>query len=550
VIIVGWAWCAFAAPWEDRTAATIGETAGWSNKVEVGDVDGDGLIDVVFANGGDYATPGDPEDTTVFLNGGAGQPFVAAPGLLGAPTSTRAVKIRDLDQDGHNDVLVAGNWGGQARLLLGGDGGLVDASDTHLPRDPQYVGDLEVGDLDLDGDLDVVLATWGEGNPLTNDGGALGVWLNDGDGKWRADDTLADPVLIGMSWDLEIEDFDGDWDLDVVVSCKVCSGSFLFRNHGEALLVHEPDALPQWGNNYDFEAMDLDGDGDVDLVTINDGDQLGEHVLLNRGDGTFEDGTETWLPPDAQEAWADDNVAVFLDYDQDGLPDVLIGSLNGDDRVLRNTGSRFERVTGAFEGPSSPGTLGVALADFDGDARIDVAMSQGEVTSADLLFFGVDVPADVVPPMIGPVVAEASDGGMVVRARVHDTKSPVMTSDFSEVVLEFTDEAGPHVIPLAWYGGSAWWASVEAAGATSWQVCATDAAGNAACSPEASIELEPADPSTPEVDDTGAQKARCGCASGGSGSATGLIALIGTITWRRRPAQGRGAARCEPVRLP
>src|SRR5687768_17568573 len=40
--------------WEDVTEATIGETRFWSNKVELADINGDGLVDVLFANGGDY----------------------------------------------------------------------------------------------------------------------------------------------------------------------------------------------------------------------------------------------------------------------------------------------------------------------------------------------------------------------------------------------------------------------------------------------------------------------------------------------------------------
>src|SRR5688500_9537928 len=56
--------------WEDVTEATIGETKFWSNKVELADINGDGLVDVLFANGGDYEMRGLPEASQVFLNQG------------------------------------------------------------------------------------------------------------------------------------------------------------------------------------------------------------------------------------------------------------------------------------------------------------------------------------------------------------------------------------------------------------------------------------------------------------------------------------------------
>jgi hypothetical protein len=47
--------------WEDATGTTIGVTKGWTNKVELADINGDGCVDVLFANGGKYDHPGEPE---------------------------------------------------------------------------------------------------------------------------------------------------------------------------------------------------------------------------------------------------------------------------------------------------------------------------------------------------------------------------------------------------------------------------------------------------------------------------------------------------------
>src|SRR5687767_4685791 len=69
-----------AGLWEDATKTTIGETKEltWTNKVELADVNEDGLVDVLFANGGDYEYAGEPAYSQVFLNQGPDQMFEEA----------------------------------------------------------------------------------------------------------------------------------------------------------------------------------------------------------------------------------------------------------------------------------------------------------------------------------------------------------------------------------------------------------------------------------------------------------------------------------------
>ena len=86
---------------------------------------------------------------------------------------------------------------------------------------PLSVGDLEAGDVDLDGDLDLVLADWGPGNNMTNDGGVTRLWINDGTGRFTDVTAARMPSLkVRFSWDLEVADVDNDHDLDVLVSCN------------------------------------------------------------------------------------------------------------------------------------------------------------------------------------------------------------------------------------------------------------------------------------------------------------------------------------------
>ena len=492
---------AVAEPWEDATAQTIGKTAEWSNKVEVADIDGDGLVDILFANGGKYSSPGTAEPNRVFLNKGAGMYAEATEQVFGdKPDLARVIKARDVNGDGIVDIVVGATYQTRSRLYHGlGDGKFVERTKTHLPAIDASVGDLELGDVDDDGDLDIVLADWGAtvGKP----GGRTMLWLNDGTGSFTDVTQERMPeALVAFSWDLELVDTDNDFDLDILVSCKSCSGSFLFMNDGQGTFTDASETLPQFKNNYEFAPMDLDGDGFLDLVTINDGANLGEHLLLADGKGGFTDATAALWPAEAN-IGKDDNVVVHLDYDSDGDADFLIGSLNGEDRLLLNDGTgKLSLVTGLFKGAKTPGTLGLALADLNGDGKLDVVQSQGEVASPDKVFFGVDIAPDTAPPVIGAPSGELDEATseVVVRVRVHDSKSPTMPHDWSAVEVRWTADGGEEAVsPLIWYGEYLWRARIApplGASQLEWAACAQDAAGNEACSEPLSLALLPIEP--------------------------------------------------------
>jgi hypothetical protein len=484
------------AIWHDVTATAIGRTRFWTNKVDIADLNGDGRPDLLFANGGDYSTPGEPEPSQVFFNTGPGFRFsdVTAEVMGRTRGLARVIKARDVSGDGLVDIIVGTTYQTQSRLYLGaGNGRFTEVTSTHLPGEPLSVGDLELGDVDGDGDLDVVLADWGAGNNMSNDGGRTRLWLNDGMGRFTDATAARMPDLrVRFSWDLELVDVDNDYDLDALVSCKRCGGSHLFRNDGSGTFADDPRGLPQYTNNYEFEGMDLDGDGWLDLVTLNDGEIVGEnsssrreHVFRNDAKGRYRDATEAWWPP-AHNVGEDDNMAAFLDYDSDGDADFVVGSLSGPDRLLINDGrGRLTVRLDAFDGEPTPGTLGLALADLDADDRMDVVQGQGEHKTAidERVFAGRGLAADTAPPSVSLVAAADAGGGRVVRARVHDRKSPLLATELSRVVVEWTTPSGRRELPMQWYGEYLWRAAwpADVAAAAAFRVCATDRAGNATC---------------------------------------------------------------------
>lgn len=475
-----------AGLWVDATDATIGTTEAWTNKVELADTDGDGDIDILFANGAAYETPGPPTTNQVFRNDGPGQPFedVTTAVFGDLATITRVIKVRDVDGDRIADILVGTTYQRQTELFLGTGGGAFTRATDRLPQVPLSVGDLEVGDVDADGDLDVVLADWGSGSPMANQGGRVQLWLNDGAGVFTDATAEAMPeTAVQFSWDLELLDVDNDWDLDLAVSAKRSPTSFLFENDGAGVFTDVTDQrLPHFTNNYEFEAMDLDGDGFLELVTINDGADLGagflEHVFRNDGNGGYSDATPDWWP-DSENPGHDDNVIVFLDVESDGDADFVVGSLTGPERLMLNDGSgRLEAVFNAFDMGLSEGTLGLAIADLNGDARPDVVDAQGENPSAEdeRVYFGTD---RLPPDSAAPVIRTSARKGTAVHARVMDGASMSQADQLRAVEVRWE---GAEPLLMTWYGEFLFRAEQPLPeGATNVEVCASDPTGNEAC---------------------------------------------------------------------
>ncbi len=485
--------------WEDATSTTIGTTAEWTNKVELADINGGGLVDILFANGGDYDTPGTPVSSQVFVNNGPGEMFTdATESVFGDTTMiARVIKVRDVNGDNNPDIMVGTTFETQSRLFLGeGEGRFTDVTDTYLPSIDASIGDLEFGDVDGDSDLDMVLADWGSDSPMRSQGGRTMLWLNDGTGHFTDVTSAQMPdVLVRFSWELEFIDVDNDYDLDILISCKICRGSFLFENDGAGNFTDVTEGrLPQFTNNYEFEAMDLDSDGYLDVVTINDGEAFKEHIFLNDQQGGFADATDD-LWTGRENSGGDDNVVVFLDFDSDGDADFLVGSLNISDRLLINDGTgHLTAARNVFAAERSPGTLYMAVADLNADGRLDVVEAQGEAAVDDRVHLGTNISPDTAPPIITLVetLSEVGSGVPIqIRARIHDNKSPTMPHDWQSVVLRWTSNGQTQDSPMMWYGEYLWRAEIvnPTSGALEYQVCAIDAAGNESCSPQQTVNV-------------------------------------------------------------
>ena len=93
---------------------------------------------------------------------------------------------------------------------------------------------------------------------------------------------------------------------------------------------------------------------------------------------------------------------------------------------------------------------------------------------------------DTQPPSITMVSAKGTGAeGLTIRARVHDRKSPSLSTEWRSVTAEWTIEGRVQLSPMRWYGEYLWRADLPASvkPGTQVQVCAIDAAGTRTCQP-------------------------------------------------------------------
>ena len=537
-----------AQHWQDATANCLGTTAEWSNKVDVGDVDGDGKVDLLIANGGDYDRAGTPEPVRIWKNlggwaaAGSHCTEISAQAVLGFTGLSRVIKAVDLDGDKDLDLITGGAYQTQLKLYTRNAGAWTDAT-AQLPQQLTSIGDVEAGDVDGDGDLDLLLAEWGAISPNAGNyvGGRTRLYLNNGQGTFTEATTTHMPsILMKWSWDVDLVDVDNDWDLDALVACKRCTTSYIFTNDGTGHFTDAPNALPHFANNYEFESMDIDSDGDLDLITINDGAQIREHLLVNNGSGVFTDETATRLTGTANPANADDNAAIWLDADADGDADLLIATL-GPDRLLINTAGVFTLAAGAVPN-DTPASLGIAAADLDDDGRLDLLQGQGEITFADKVQLGTAMLAvDTVAPSVTAQRKLGSASVGVIHARVHDHQGPSRAHDWQRVWLEhdgvsaLLESAPPErvMVDMVWIGEFLW-AAPALQNVTSYRVCATDRRGNSTCSEFVYVFDNPMTEFGDTVDGPAGGSNGGGCCDAGRGPASSLVPIAFVMLALRR----------------
>ncbi|KAA9338731.1 T9SS type A sorting domain-containing protein [Hymenobacter busanensis] len=267
--------------------------------------------------------------------------------------------LGDLNGDGRPDIVTAGISAASLSVLLGQAGGTFAASTTYATANNGAPFGTALGDLNGDGRLDAVVVN-------TSNTVGVSVLLGQAGGTFGAATTF--PTNVNASaYNVELGDLNADGRLDAVIT--VGNGSLgVFLGQGNGTFGAPTFFSTGAGiSAYNVALGDVNADGRLDAVVSNFGGADGTtvSVLLGAGNGTL--GTATQYPVGSAPAGLQ-----LGDLNGDSRPDLVVVNYNSSNVgvLLGQSGGTFGTMTTYTTGAVNPRE--VALADFNGDGRLDV----------------------------------------------------------------------------------------------------------------------------------------------------------------------------------
>lgn len=352
--------------------------------VAVADFNGDGFQDVVAGS-----SPGSdlPVIDILWGDGTGALPTQDSISITGG-TRTDAVGAGDVNDDGRQDIVVAGNAGTVSVLTNGGGGTFAEAT---YPISGN-ASSIALSDLDRDGDLDIVQVS-----PNVN---VVNVLVNDGSGIFGSATPLTTP---GNPSGLALGDLNGDGFPDLVVATAV---SQIFLNQGDGTFG-SPAALVGGLTANAVAIGDLNGDGYNDLAFGLYGSSVG--VFQGNGNGTFE----------AEQLFAAgtyNNDVVIGDFNGDGMPDVASAIYTANAVFINNT-DWAEPVTATLE-PTTDVVAGSTLIKITGSNLKGITrLKVGETVVTDFVVneAGTEI-TFIAPPGTGRMTVTVTTAGGTATA--------------------------------------------------------------------------------------------------------------------------------------
>jgi Flp pilus assembly protein TadD, contains TPR repeats len=381
------------------------------------DYNNDGLTDLYFTNGASIPSleKDDPKYFNRLYRNEGGLKFTdvtAEAGVAGSGYSMGAAAA-DYDNDGDVDLFVAGV---NRNLLFRnrGDGTFEEVSEKANIRSHGWAVAGGWVDYDNDGWLDLFIVNYVKWSPAFDlfcgdeqknfrvychpkhfEGLPNTLYRNRGDGTFEdVSERSGISRHVGKGMGVAIADYDQDGFIDIVVTNDTLP-NFLFRNRGDGTfeevglaagvaLTDDGEAVSSMG--VDFRDYDNDGLPDVAITAL-----AGETFPLfrNQGNGYFRDATHSSrvaVLSNRRSGWSNG----FFDFNNDGWKDLFSANSHVTDDiavfssyVYRQPNSIFANLgNGTFRDVSTEAGFtmpaahrGAAYADFDGDGRIDVAVS-------------------------------------------------------------------------------------------------------------------------------------------------------------------------------
>ncbi|KMT66196.1 FG-GAP-like repeat-containing protein, partial [Catenovulum maritimum] len=350
----------------DATGTLIGEHNGswiWGDnpteKIIAADVNKDGYIDILTANNGitgNYGTV-----NRIFFNDGTGS-FPSNTDIDSESDNSSSIVAADFDNDGHLDLAVANYWPAPADRIYLNNGDATFSSAINLSSSDTDTYDFAVGDIDADGDLDLISASIGENQ----------IYLNDGSANFTLLGSVSSDAVYSQS--ISLHDLDMDGDLDLIIGNSNATNQY-FLNDGTGNF----SAAVQLGSEslatHELVAVDIDKDGDLDFIAANtSGD--GNRLYRNHSAGGWvKAGTDV-----GTESNTSTSVAV-ADIDGDFIPDLIIGKSGTANLVYFNDGLGGFSSSGTSIGSETDDTQDVVIADVNHDGFDDLVVANNLMTN-------------------------------------------------------------------------------------------------------------------------------------------------------------------------
>ncbi|HET9886042.1 MAG TPA: FG-GAP-like repeat-containing protein [bacterium] len=323
--------------------------------LSVGHLDGSALPDVAVANR-------ISNDVSVVFNPGgpASDEIRVAPG--GTP---RAVALADVNGDGAADIVVGRELSHPPLAILIGNGNGTFASPAPIGSIDAFPDAIAPGDLDADGDQDLVLASAPSGQVV--------VLLNNGAGVFT-ETSYAIGTAPSYPSDLAIGDVDADEDLDLMITASLSQHPpVLLLNAGNGMFSPADPFTPVVVDFVSAAIGDLTGD-EVAQLTLLDFANSSVAVFPNDGEGAF--GSPTFFPIGAS---TQPGGRVRLgDLDGDGHLDAVVGLFVQNPVIPVLLGDGMGGFEPADFFSAGAGISGIALCDLDADGDLDVAATARE----------------------------------------------------------------------------------------------------------------------------------------------------------------------------
>ena len=329
------------------------------------DINGDGYKDLVVANGNDIQR----QRLAVHYNQGNGN-FNLSPDWQSADIDYHGhLACGDLDNDGDIDVVVSVYIGpagfsepGELKVYYN-QGNQLEANPSFV-SDPFYTFSCALGDADADGDLDIASVA---GEPY---GGLLDygkIFLND-NGAFQPASEWESSILMG-SLDVEFGDFNRDGFMDVIFVCEGTPNVIYLA--GENGVIDEgPDWQSEEVINY-INSVDVGYVGSQSIVVMTENNQLGGNGQVRK----YDFGNP--FPSSSAASWYSNNFGygsgiVLNDVDLDNNPDLIYGGWWLPVKIALGDGTGFEMNT-SYTSNTNSVVEAILLADLD---KVDVEVLQ------------------------------------------------------------------------------------------------------------------------------------------------------------------------------